>query len=94
MDEFAKIKETVNDLHEKVEVEAGSITQDQKYYADYLCGVKNFKPWMDEAETVAKTKLVKPPSLEEAKKLLETVKVFIKFILTLHFCSSLRKITV
>lgn len=76
LDEFAKIKETVNDLHEKVEVEAGSITQDQKYYADYLCGVKNFKPWMDEAEVVAKTKLIKPPSLEEAKKLLETVKAF------------------
>ena len=76
-EEFSKIKETVNELHEKVETEAGSITQDQKYYADYLCGVKNFKPWMDEAEAVAKTKLVKPVSLDETKKLLEEVKVSI-----------------
>lgn len=75
MKEFFTIKETINDLHEKVEMEAGSITQDQKYFADYLYGVKNFKPWMDEAETVAKTPLTKPAKIEDAMALLETVKV-------------------
>ncbi|XP_076044502.1 muscle-specific protein 300 kDa-like [Oratosquilla oratoria] len=76
MNEFLTIQETINDLHEKVEMEAGSITQDQKYYAEYLHGVKNFKPWMEEAETVAKTALVKPATLEDAKILLETTQVF------------------
>ncbi|XP_050728226.1 muscle-specific protein 300 kDa-like [Eriocheir sinensis] len=76
MKEFFTIKETINDLHEKVEMEAGSITQDQKYFADYLYGVKNFKPWMEEAETVAKTPLVKPAKIEDAMALLETVKKF------------------
>ncbi|MPC55376.1 hypothetical protein E2C01_049309 [Portunus trituberculatus] len=76
MKEFFTIKETITDLHEKVEMEAGSITQDQKYFADYLHGVKNFKPWMDSAETVAKTALVKPSKIEDAFALLETVKKF------------------
>lgn len=75
MKEFFTIKETITDLHEKVEMEAGSITQDQKYFADYLHGVKNFKPWMDNAETVAKTPLTKPAKIEDALALLDTVKV-------------------
>lgn len=76
MREYYTIKETIQDLHEKVEMEAGSITQDQRYFADYLYGVKNFKPWMEEAENVAKTPLVKPAKLEDALTLLETVKVW------------------
>jgi len=73
MTEFMEIKNTMAELHEKVEVEAGSITQDQRYFADYLYGVKNFKPWMDEAEAIAKAPLEKPTGLEEAKKLLESI---------------------
>jgi len=76
MEEFEKIKETINDLHAKVEVEAGSISQDQKYYAEFFQGVKAFKPWMEEAETIVKTPLAKPETLEDSKKLLETVKLF------------------
>jgi len=74
--EFYNIKETIEELHEKIEVEAGSITQDQKYFAEYLHGVKNFKPWMEDAENVAKTVLIKPEKLEDALKLLESVKEF------------------
>ncbi|XP_071525118.1 muscle-specific protein 300 kDa-like [Panulirus ornatus] len=76
MREFYTIKETIQDLHEKVEMEAGSITQDQRYFADYLYGVKNFKPWMEDAEGVVKTPLVKPAKLEDAMALLEKVKQF------------------
>ncbi|XP_018019630.1 muscle-specific protein 300 kDa isoform X2 [Hyalella azteca] len=76
MEEFELIKETLTTMHEKVEIEAGSITQDQKHYAEYFQGVKNFKPWMDTAETVAKTPLAKPQTLEDALKLLEEVKTF------------------
>ncbi|XP_042891575.1 uncharacterized protein LOC122266063 [Penaeus japonicus] len=74
--EFDTIKDTINELHDRIEIEAGSITQDQKYFADYLHGVKNFKPWMEDAENVAKTPLQKPEKLEEALALLETVKTF------------------
>ncbi|KAG0728076.1 hypothetical protein GWK47_033238 [Chionoecetes opilio] len=76
MKEFFTIKDTINDLHEKVEMEAGSITQDQKYFAEYLHGVKNFKPWMDTAEAVAKDPLGKPAKIEDALALLDTVKQF------------------
>jgi len=76
MEEYEKIKETINGLHEKVETEAGSITQDQKFYAEFFQGVKSFRPWMDQAEVVAKTPLVKPETLDDAKKLLETTKEF------------------
>ncbi|XP_068218140.1 muscle-specific protein 300 kDa-like [Palaemon carinicauda] len=76
MKEYYTIKDTINELHERIEVEAGSITQDQKYFAEYLYGVKNFKPWMEEAEAVAKTPLVKPEKLEDAVALLDTVKTF------------------
>jgi len=76
LEEYEKIKEWINELHERIEAEAGSITQDQKFYAEFFQGVKCFKPWMDEAETVAKTPLVKPAALEDAMKLLEEVKTF------------------
>uniref|UniRef100_A0A2P2HZN4 Chromosome partition protein Smc-like n=1 Tax=Hirondellea gigas TaxID=1518452 RepID=A0A2P2HZN4_9CRUS len=76
MDEYELIKDTINNLHERVEVEAGSITTDQKHYAEFFQGVKAFKPWMDIADTTAKTPLVKPVSLEESLKLIEEVKIF------------------
>merc|ERR1712002_1304438 len=76
MEEFETIKETIGTLHEKIEVEAGSITQDQKFYAEFFQGVKTFKPWMDDAEKVANAPLAKPDTLEDAKKLLETSKTF------------------
>jgi len=76
MEEFETIKETIGTLHEKIEVEAGSITQDQKFYAEFFQGVKTFKPWMDDAEKTANAPLAKPDTLEDAKKLLETSKTF------------------
>lgn len=72
MEEFDTIKKTIGELHDKIEIEAGSITQDQKYYAEFFQGVKSFKPWMEEAEKVAKAPLTKPETLEDAKKLMET----------------------
>jgi len=76
LEEYETVKKTINELHEKIEAEAGSITQDQKYYAEFFQGVKAFKPWMESAETVAKTPLVKPETLEDARKLLETTQAF------------------
>jgi len=76
LEEYETIKETISQLHEKIEAEAGSITQDQKFYAEFFQGVKTFKPWMDEAEKVANSPLAKPDTLEDAKKLLDTTKEF------------------
>lgn len=78
MEECMLIKETIETLHERIEVEAGSITQDQKYYAEFFQGVKVFKPWMEQAETVSKTELKKSATLEDAMKLLEEVKEYQK----------------
>lgn len=53
-----------------MEKEAGSISQDQRFYADYLCGVKEFKPWMESAESHIKEPLPKPSNLAECLALL------------------------
>jgi len=59
-----------------IEKEAGAITTDQRFYADYLYRVKEFKPWMEEAETAAKTALPKPGTLADALALLDTTSAF------------------
>jgi len=73
---WTETKDFLNQVCAAVEKEAGSITQDQRFYADYLYGVKEFKPWMEEAETVAKTALPKPATLADALALLETASTF------------------
>merc|ERR1712198_642082 len=73
---WTEIKDFLTSVCAAVEKEAGSITQDQRFYADYLYGVKEFKPWMEEAETVAKTALPKPATLADALALLDTASSF------------------
>lgn len=75
MQTWEDIKVVVVEVCEEVEKEAGSISADQKFYADYLCGVKNFKPWMEATETKLKQPLPKPDSLDAALTLLESCKV-------------------
>lgn len=72
---WEEIKQVVVDVCADVEKEAGSISQDQRFYADYLCGVKDFKPWMENTEAKIKEPLPKPGSLDDALALLETCKV-------------------
>lgn len=66
----------VTEMCEEIEKEAASISQDQRYYADYLCEVKDFKPWMDEAEASVKETLPKPGNLADALALLENCQAF------------------
>lgn len=73
---WQEIKEFVREMCEELDKEAGSISSDQKLYADYLCGVKEFKPWMEATEAKIKEALPKPDSLESALTLLEACKVF------------------
>ncbi|KAK7020240.1 hypothetical protein SK128_027531 [Halocaridina rubra] len=76
MAEWNETKDYVIGLCGDIEKEAGSISQDQRFYADYLCGVKDFKPWMGEAEGEAKKVLPKPGSLADALALLDNTKGF------------------
>ncbi|XP_071525119.1 muscle-specific protein 300 kDa-like [Panulirus ornatus] len=76
MSSWKDTKDFVVEVCEEVDKEAGSISQDQRFYADYLCGVKEFKPWMESAESTIKEPLAKPTNLEEALALLESCKEF------------------
>lgn len=69
-------KAYVTDLCADIEKEAGSISTDQRLYADYLYLVKDFKPWVGEAEANVKKALPKPNSLADALALLDTAKGF------------------
>ncbi|XP_076044500.1 muscle-specific protein 300 kDa-like [Oratosquilla oratoria] len=74
--EWDDIKQFVMEVCDTIEKEAASISQDQRYYADYLCAVKEFKPWMDEAEGKVKAPLARPNNIEEALATLESLKEF------------------
>ncbi|KAG0728078.1 hypothetical protein GWK47_033240 [Chionoecetes opilio] len=73
---WQEIKEFVQEVCAEVDNEAGSISSDQKFYADYLCSVKEFKPWMVAMEAKVKEAVPKPESLESALTLLEDCKAF------------------
>lgn len=76
MTTWKETKQFLKEVLEEVDKEAGSISQDQRYYADYLCGVKEFKPWMEQTEAKAKEPLPKPTTLEDALALLNSCKEF------------------
>merc|ERR1711915_952828 len=69
-------KQYITEVCEAVEKEAGSISQDQRFYADYLCGVKEFKPWMENAESHIKEALPKPGNLADCLALLQDCQNF------------------
>jgi len=69
-------KAFITQVCENAEKEAGSISQDQRFYADYLCGVKEFKPWVEEAEAHTKAPLPKPTNLADCLALLENCQAF------------------
>jgi len=76
MQEWKDCMEFTKAVCETIEHEAASISTDQRLYADYLCSVKDFKPWMDDAEKEAKKEIAKPDDLETAMKILEEFKSF------------------
>ncbi|XP_064087798.1 muscle-specific protein 300 kDa-like [Macrobrachium nipponense] len=76
MADWAETKTYVTELCADIEKEAGSISTDQRLYADYLYLVKDFKPWVTEAEEAVKKPLAKPESLADALALLEAAKGF------------------
>jgi len=76
MQEWKDVMEFTKKVCETIEHEAASISVDQRLYADYLCSVKDFKPWMDDAEKESKKEIAKPDDLDSAMKILEEFRNF------------------
>lgn len=68
-DELNRIKQYVVDLQEKCKKECNSYSEDVKYWAEYRTGIKEFTPWMIEAEKASTDGLSKPTNLAESEAL-------------------------
>merc|ERR1719190_169120 len=49
-DELKRIKDFVDNLYQKVMKECDNFSEDVKFWAEYKTGIKEFKPWLDQAE--------------------------------------------
>merc|ERR1711890_103991 len=68
-DELARITKYVTDLDANTKTECGKYSNDVKYWAEYRTGIKEFPPWLLQAEKASNEGLVKPSSLDEVKAL-------------------------
>merc|ERR1739844_886741 len=75
-DELKRIKDFVDNLYQKVMKECDNFSEDVKYWAEYKTGIKEFKPWLAEAEKKSHEGLEKPQTLDEANTMFATVKTF------------------
>lgn len=75
-DELKRIQDFVNNLYQKVMKECDNFSEDVKYWAEYKTGIKEFKPWLTEAEKKSTEGLSKPQTLDEANAMFATVKIF------------------
>merc|ERR1711963_484230 len=74
--ELKMIQDFVADLQKRVMKECGNFSEDVKYWAEYKTGIKEFKPWLDQAEGKSHEGLAKPQTLDEANAMFATVKTF------------------
>merc|ERR1711953_38384 len=77
-DELARITKYVEDLQAKTKVECDKYSNDVKFWAEYRTGIKEFSPWLANAEKAATEGLSKPSSLDEVKALNDKVTSFDK----------------
>jgi len=75
-DEMNRIKKFILDLQEKTKKECDAFSEDVKFWAEYRTGVKEFTPWLTEAEKSSTEGLSKPTNLEEAEALFAQVSSF------------------
>jgi len=75
-DELKRIKDFVDNLYQKVMKECDNFSEDVKFWAEYKTGIKEFKPWLDQAEGKSHEGLAKPQTLDEANAMFATVKTF------------------
>merc|ERR1719394_1485570 len=70
-DELNRITKYVSDLQEKVKKECDNFSEDVKFWAEYKTGIKEFAPWLSQAEVASTDGLSKPSDLAEANALSE-----------------------
>merc|ERR1712183_595937 len=66
-DELNRITKYVSDLQEKVKTECDNFSEDVKFWAEYKTGIKEFAPWLPQAEVASTDGLSKPSDLTEAE---------------------------
>merc|ERR1712218_30153 len=81
-DELKRIRDFILDLQKRVMKECDSFSEDVKYWAEYKTGVKQFAPWLANAENKSKEGLSKPQTLDEANAMYATVNDFAKSCIT------------
>merc|ERR1711922_111048 len=64
--ELNRITKYIMDLQEKVKKECDAFSEDVKYWAEYKTGIKEFTPWLTNAEKSSNDGLAKPTDLEQA----------------------------
>jgi len=77
-EELLRITKYVKDLQEKVRIECDHFSEDVKFWAEYKTGIKEFTPWLNQAESASKEGLSKPTDLPEAQALADKVHGFEK----------------
>merc|ERR1711913_153648 len=77
-DELARIIKYVEELQANTKVECDKYSNDVKFWAEYRTGIKEFSPWLANAEKAATEGLSKPSSLDDVKALNEKVASFDK----------------
>merc|ERR1712037_194827 len=58
--ELNRITKYVSDLQEKVKKECDNFSEDVKFWAEYKTGIKEFAPWLSQAEVASTDGLSKP----------------------------------
>jgi len=74
--ELKRIADFVDDLHKRVMKECDNFSEDVKYWAEYKTGIKEFRPWLENAESKSTEGLSKPQTLDEANAMYAKVKEF------------------
>ncbi len=75
-DELQRIKKYVDDLYTRCAKECDNFAEDVKYWAQYRTGIREFGPWLENAEKRSKEGLSKPQTLDEANAMYAMVQDF------------------
>lgn len=75
-DELKRIEEFIIALQKKVMKECDNFSEDVKFWAEYKTGIKEFRPWLENAEKKSTEGLAKPQTLDEANAMFATTKAF------------------
>merc|ERR1712109_346149 len=75
-DELERIRKYVEDLYTRCSKECDNFSEDVKYWAQYRTGIKEFTPWLVNAEGRSAEGLSKPQTLDEANAMYAMVQDF------------------